>query len=474
MSAFVEKLEPASAGRVSRCLTLLLLTASALAKADQVPAVPALPMAPASPVAPASVVTPPVATPPPAVAAPPPSAEAPPTPNAIVVEVGTVRVTTMRPGTDRAWNTVQDAKKAPGLCDVGKQASGMVGAGLLGACAIGILGDGDEPMKVDGRDLRMPNAFVQIRTGGRTPTFYRTRTVPNIFEYDFRSRFVVPFDAIGPSGLQLQVVNDDGSSHPNDLIGSALFGRKRLLEIIKEAEPITIKDGGIDKLVVTITSDTPTTEERTVNLTVGDGLLRVPGLRIDAGQVVEVCATGVYKLNNGFWVPPFGIAGKVPALEERRYPNFDGNFAAALAVVGTPDSAPVFAVGPCGIMVADRSGPLHVGINDQLAAQNTGVLRFHIRVTDPTTEEWRARETRRQPSSLLARLPVGKLKVSATPAGAEIFVDGIASVGGVLKVVAGQHTIWARWPDGKGAVRMQDVFAGSETPVIISPPEDAQ
>lgn len=323
----------------------------------------------------------------------PPPATGPAPAGTISIEIGTVRIAAVR-ANGRPWDTVVAGKKAD-PCDV-TEAVPAFGKALSSICKLAT----DEGAKRVKHDESAPDIYVRIKAAGRTKTIYRTYTARNLYSHDFHSRFVVPLDAI-PAGVDIQVLDDNGDATADEeSIGEIHLGRARLAEITKQADPVLIeKDGSVEKIVLSITVDDPTNDMKQIDMNARDGMARVEGLTVDAGQVVEVCAQGRYQVQSGAWVDPSGDAEK----SDRTLPVEPFNsarYGAAIALIGHSRMTTALIAAPCGQVVARSGGEIAVGINDRDPADNDGKIRFLVRVSDPTSTEWKTRAASRAPMPL--------------------------------------------------------------------------
>jgi hypothetical protein len=117
--------------------------------------------------------------------------------------------------------------------------------------------------------------------------------------------------------------------------------------------------------------------------------MQVPFRNIRAGEIVEVAASGQYKVSRASpWIDPRGYPGGSKTGNFEIEPFKSGPHGSALALVGQGDAKMGAVAAPCARFVAPVSGPLVVGINDAAPHDGEGSAQFQVRVTAPAQNEW--------------------------------------------------------------------------------------
>jgi hypothetical protein len=267
----------------------------------------------------------------------------------------------------------------------------------------GTASSGPSPAQTD------PDLFVRVVASPEVS--FRSPTVVDALSHVFHFRVSVPVDAIPNSGIELYVQNDSGrgKAEAQEVIGSIRLRRKQLLEALSGDGLLRLddKEGGLERIEVAVAEGASKglRTQGTLDLS-KNGLARVPGIDINAGDVVEVSAAGAYELEGGR-VTPAGIAANEQNFTDLR----DSPHGAAFAVVGEDGHFSTFLTGSCRRFVAPNEGLLIVGVNDQRGdprvkkakkskkaqgvgnsappAVAAGSITFLIKVRPPSAEEWR-------------------------------------------------------------------------------------
>jgi len=328
-------------------------------------------------------------------------------PKTLVLDVGLVRVSSLRPGTQKPWDPPSEkAQSTNGNCDVLADAADLVmdlspfhvpGSTTAvkvgrGACHFltGVAAKGQVTSKTD------PDPFVRVVASPEVS--YRSPTIVDALSHVFHFRVAVPVGAIPNSGLELYVQNDSGrgTAESQEVIGSLRLRRKQLLDAFEGSGLLRLddKEGGLERIEIAVSEDDSKGVKARGTLNVSKAsVARIPGLDINAGDVVEVSAVGRYELEGS----PMGADGLAPNRLNFTDAALRGApHGAALAVVGEYGRFASFLTKSCRRFVAPSGGILAVGINDQRPtskAASGGVTRgsvsFQIDVRPPTPEEWR-------------------------------------------------------------------------------------
>ncbi len=317
------------------------------------------------------------------------SAEASEAPKWILLDVGLVRVTAFRPGTNQTWDAADSKPPADkcALLTLAGLATGGVGAVLGPLCRISASDDA----KVQKHPPTDPDVFVKVTAGPNAS--YRSYTVVNTLSHVFHLRVVIPTDAIPNSGIELDVLDDDGSGdeEKQETIGVFHLGRKMLLDAAASSDLVELRDekGGVERLELTVSETEAGPRKASKTLDVKQGIMNLADLRINAGEVVEVQAVGQYRVAEKP-VSPAGYADET--LRERNYrvePFQAAGHGAAIAMIGKNGIFKGWVVAPCKPFVSPYGGVLSVGVNDVDPSRNSGDLRFEVAVRNPTAEEWK-------------------------------------------------------------------------------------
>jgi hypothetical protein len=175
-------------------------------------------------------------------------------PELISIEVGLVRITPFRPGTQTAWaipgRTSQSdpcAVLVPLATVAGGPASmvaGVAGGGILKSLCTSITDQGTATQTHLESD---PNVYVRLASGRLT---FRSYTVAKTRAHRFNFRVVVPAAAIPKAGLVVDVISDDGSAdeESKEVIGTARLSFARLVAAANDGAPLELKDNGAEKI----------------------------------------------------------------------------------------------------------------------------------------------------------------------------------------------------------------------------------
>jgi hypothetical protein len=242
-------------------------------------------------------------------------------------------------------------------------------------------------------DPQAPDLAVVFHAG--TETVYATSTARNALHHVFGEEFVVPIEAVPPEGLQIQVLDRDR----DETVGTMRLDRRQLVDAaLPPQHLLTLKDtsGGVQQLELIVTPYAHGPTEARATMSAQEGTKVVEKLRVRAGEVVGVAATGRYQIgsHNNAWLDPRGYPGGGP----RSY-NFENEpfrssaHGSALAILGTGDARQGLSVAPCATAVARVGGHVVVGVNDTDPGNNKGTLEFTVTVRPPTATEWLEQRT---------------------------------------------------------------------------------
>jgi len=318
-------------------------------------------------------------------------------PEYVSIEVGLVRVTPFRPGTQTPWaipgkpsQSDPCAVLAPALTVAAGAAT--MGAGLAGGSIIKGLCTSitDQGAATRTHVESDPNIYVRLVSDRVT---LRSYTVAKTRSHRFTFRAVVPTAAIPRAGIVVDVVSDDGSpdEESKEVIGTARLSSERLLAAARDGAPLELKDNGAEKIELTVAPAEPKPRRKTQAFDVSQGLVAVAdGFEVLAGEVIEVQARGAYRIaKRPEPITPEGYAGDLRS----NYPDEpfkSGAAGAALVRIGGRRLLKGFLVPPCTSFIAPFGGTLAVGVNDRRLEKVRGDMTFDIDVRPATEAEWKS------------------------------------------------------------------------------------
>jgi len=311
------------------------------------------------------------------------------TPQWLILRVDTVQVAPFRPGTSTTWDNPAPQSNDGAECAILGMAGSLFFSPIAGKGAEYLCSLGTRPQSQD-QDPTAPDLVVELSAG--TTTNYPTYTARDTFQHVFRNEFIVPTDAIPAEGLLLTVSDRDGQQR--EIIGSLRLQRAQLLQTLQTNPLLTLSDptGGVQRLELIVAAHTIPSESVTVPMNVRSGTIEAKFRPIRAGDVVDISATGQYKVGNLFYDKSIDPRG-YPDGDARSY-NFDTEpfksapHGSGLAMVGFSDAKAGYNVAPCARFVSRSFGPFVVGINDSDPTNNTGDATFEVEVSPPTAAEW--------------------------------------------------------------------------------------
>jgi hypothetical protein len=313
-------------------------------------------------------------------------------PELVSLEVGLVRISPHRPGTDKTWVIPAERKQGSG---------GFCGAAMAGAVVTGVaipfagvakaLCDNLTAEPGAAAQRRMETSpDVYVRLSGQKVAL-RSYTVPRTLSNSFKWRVIVPVAAIPAAGLVLEVLNDDGGpdEQGREVIGQTRLSAAKLLEAASNGSLITVTDGGIEKMEVVVEPADAAPRHRKQTLDVRQGMVAVEGLTVTAGEVVEVQARGEYRVPGRAApvTPAGGVGGASRTFQDG--PFKAGAPGAALVRIGKRGVATGALVTPCAAVLSPYEGLAFAGINNADPAKTQGDLEFDVSVRPATETEWR-------------------------------------------------------------------------------------
>ncbi len=321
-------------------------------------------------------------------------------PDAVVLDIGQVRIAPHRPGTNQTWDTVTPKPPRSGSCQklvqMGATAVGVATAGagglLLGVVGSALCSDGSSSGAVQAHPATDPDIYLRLRAG--PGVYYRSPTVVDSVSHIFHFRVVVPVAAIRNAGLELAVLADDGTSDEDSMeaIGNVRLGRQQLLDAALDGELLTFTDkaSGLELLELEVTPAPP--QRRTsVTVDVAKTNVEVPNLRVTAGEVYEVRAAGSYRVH-GVQADARGLASG-QGQPFRDEPFGSAPLGAGTVRMGHHGLIEGHLVAPCARFVSHYDGVAGVGINDAAPRDNSGDVKLEIVARSPTADEWRTGRT---------------------------------------------------------------------------------
>lgn len=312
----------------------------------------------------------------------------------LILRVDTVQVAPFRPGTSASWDNPAPQSSDGAECGLLGLAGSIVFSPVAGNGAEYLCKLGSRPRGRE-QDPSAPDLVVELSAGPTTN--YPTYTARDTLQHVFRSEFVVPTDAIPPEGLLLTVSDRDGNQR--EVIGAQRLQRGQLLQALETNPLLTLSDSmsGLQRLELIVAAHTSDAESFTVPMNVQEGTIDSRFRPIRAGEIVDIAATGQYKVGTVLytkWIDPRGYPGG----DAQSY-NFDNEpfksapHGSGLAMVGIGDGKAGQNVAPCARFVSRGSGPLVLGINDSDPRNNTGTAQFTVHVQPPSAAEWLGAQT---------------------------------------------------------------------------------
>lgn len=315
-------------------------------------------------------------------------------PRWLILRVDAVNVAPTRAGTSSPWDIPAPQSSDGAECGLLGIAGSIFFSPIAGKGAEYLCNIGTRPRQQE-QDPSAPDLVVALGAG--VATNYQTYTARDSFYHVFRSEFVVPTDAIPPEGLLLSVFDRDGAQ--SEIIGTARLGRAQLVDAARSNPLLTLGDprGGLIRLELVVSAYDGQSETTSMPMDVRAGTMAPSFRPIRAGEVLDVSATGQYRIGDMWftkWIDPRGYPGG----EARGY-NFENEpfrsapHGSGLAIVGMGDAKMGQSVAPCARFVSRASGPLVLGINDSSPRDDTGSIQFQVRSSPPTAAEWLAAQT---------------------------------------------------------------------------------
>ncbi len=320
-------------------------------------------------------------------------------PELISVEVGLVRVTPFRPGTQTTWaipGKPSQSDPCALLGSVTTVAAGVATAGpgiaagpVIKSLCTSMVDTGTATQTHVESD---PNIYVRLVSDRMA---FRSYTVQKTRSHRFKFRVLLPTAAIPRSGVVLDVVDDDGGAEEEskEVIGTLRLTPDKLLARAKDGRPLVAKDGGVENIEVIVAPAEGKPRKKTQAFDVSQGLVAVgDDFQVSAGEVVEVQARGAYSLaRRPQPVTPTGYVGD----SSTNYPDEpfkSGPSGAALVRIGGRRLMKGYLVAPCANFIAPFGGRLAVGVNNTRLEKVRGDLTFDISARPATAAEWKASE----------------------------------------------------------------------------------
>ena len=328
-----------------------------------------------------------------------------PSPRWVVLQIGRVQV---KP-------TKLDGQPWDGQAPVKGDNCGMVGwlGALAGGAAAGPAGapvgksiatylctQGRSPAQQ--RDPSAPDLLVSVSTG---TTKYLTAVAQDTFAEVFDYPLLVPLEGIPPSGLEIQVLDQDDDYGAGELIGMVRLSRRQVeAALAAPSAPLTMSDMQLERielLVLPYTGNAQPTS--TVSFAVNQSPVPIAAT-LRAGEYATIVASGSYSVAwDGRQVNELGYQDGSKLSSNRS--DFRGaDHATAIVTIGAPTAThSSLVVGSCVGVVAPTAGQLHVGINDRDVGNNHGAVEFSVTIAAPTLEQWQRGGTAAcaQPQNLL-------------------------------------------------------------------------
>jgi C2 domain len=229
----------------------------------------------------------------------------------------------------------------------------------------------------------------------------RCASAPNTTHPNWGYRFYVNLKNLRASGIDLDVLDEDGEGEDGERIGSANIPRAELQRVAREGQVVNLTTGGDEIATLHIRLEpVPAGVDAAAmpfELPLEDGLT-VTAVQVPQGAIVTVRASGEGQIGNGGGCGPDVTP---EGLEDGECTNWNLGYAtlqeaphgSAFAMVGTGEAFEAFSLAQasvrddghpgCAQFIASTSGPLTLGINDRDLGNNSGAFHFDVIVTPP-------------------------------------------------------------------------------------------
>ncbi len=232
-----------------------------------------------------------------------------------------------------------------------------------------------------------PDLLVALAAG--TAAHYQSYTARDTFQHSFGSEFLIPTNSIPGEGLTVAVLDRDGDR--SEPLGMVRVTRQELLTAAA-GNPLIVRSdprGGLQRLELAAFPYGLAAEDVETSLDIRSGTMPVPFRNIRAGEVLQVSASGQYRVSSASpWMDPRGYPGGSKSGNFEVEPFKSGPHGSAIALVGQGDARFGAVAAPCARFVSPVSGPLVVGINDAAPYDGEGSAQFQVRVSGPVGSEW--------------------------------------------------------------------------------------
>lgn len=232
-----------------------------------------------------------------------------------------------------------------------------------------------------------PDLFVAFELGAAT---YTSPVIVDRPSHDLRYALFIPTSALRGDDLRVAIYDLDGEDRrQSTLIADREFTSAQLggkLELRGDA----LGEPSLELLRLEVDAP-PRPQQVTRTISAAAGLVAIDELELPAGMLVEIRATGSYKIGswNDATIGPDGYPNGGP----RDY-NLPGEVlrkakhGTAVALLHKDSAAQAVVVGACVRFIARSGGQLFVGVNDSDFHNNSGKLSFDIHVTNPDAQTW--------------------------------------------------------------------------------------
>ena len=339
-----------------------------------------------------------------------------PSSNVIAIEVGLVRVTPTRPGTNQTWAIAGRPAKDDSCAVIAGAGAAVTGVGLLDTPAIVKLFCSDPGSAPNAHSDTDPNIYVRL---GSDRMSFRSYTVAKTRSHSFKFRTVIPVAGIPRAGLVVEVVNDDnsGNEESQETIGHIRISSKQLLDAAENGMPIEEANNGIEKIEIIVTPVDTKSRVKSQTVDVLKGIATLEDFPVSAGEVIEVQAHGAYYVADRE-VTAIGYMGKGAAYPD--VPFATAAIGSGMLRVGKHGLMKGYVVAPCANFISPFDALLAVGINNGHPEAARGDLKFDVTVRSATVAEW-------QSGSATTCVPVMETQSTTPAASSTAMVDKVGA-----------------------------------------------
>jgi hypothetical protein len=306
--------------------------------------------------------------------------------NVIAIEVGLVRITPTRPGTNQTWAIPGRPAKDDSCAVIAGMVATASGGGLIAIPVIKTAFCNDPGSAPNAHSDTDPNIYVRLSSDRMS---FRSYTVVKKRSHSFKFRTVIPVAGTPKAGLVVEVINDDnsGNEESQETIGHIRVSPKKLSDAAENGLPIEEGDSGIEKIeiIVTPVDVKPRVKSQTVDVL--KGIATLEDFPVSAGEVIEVQSHGANI--DADRAEPVTATGYVR--KGATYPDIlfaTAPIGSGMLRVGKRGLMKGYVVAPCANLISPYDAKLAVGINNGLPETARGDLKFAVTVRPASVAEW--------------------------------------------------------------------------------------